>query len=624
MNIFFILAMLLFKLIVPFEANDRVQALQKAWINNDSNALGALLSNQFTLGENDKRTSLSIIEQIIEQSTTLTDITMLKHDNDIIEVNYHFSNGTEQKSSIKLDENNYILSIEYFENAMSQNIASSDAVPLSDIDFLSDHERLNLYQLLINEINHYDAEARATRNNSKTVQWSEYVEHHKTSFINSQSWQELAENFQAFADGFVNLHSHMSFNQEFDGPTKQSQISIGYTYPDMSFFINDKDKENIVKINDLAIEHVFDHYENYSCAHNSTIGCMDSFSKDFESGTLKIENQAVKQITTATQSIVLNYTDKESIDPMQKYLTPIDVNHYKNWKIVNKGYKTAILKKDNDLLIVIKNFVYPNGTGGGLRCEQQANEKTMCHDIQMIRKALNHFDTTQYNLIIDVQNNGGGNENSPFLAELSHKPFKDLGVQYRNTALLHDKKMRQYLFYGSKRAESWFSDLIKDTNRFNQQAFLPTRSDFCRGDEKCAIKAMEPNGSRNFKNVVILTNHNCVSSCDDFVWRMQEYSGAKVFGLPNAADATYSRVSITFYIDKNRKLSTAYFGDGGTAQFDGTELFSITIPYSRTVDDQGQLRQGIAAQIDQIIPITKHNFNTHDMEVLSQASQSLN
>ncbi len=39
----------------------------------------------------------------------------------------------------------------------------------------------------------------------------------------------------------------------------------------------------------------------------------------------------------------------------------------------------------------------------------------------------------------------------------------------------------------------------------------------------------------------------------------------KSFVYPMLADATYSRTSIIFYIDKNPKISIAYIGDGGIA-----------------------------------------------------------
>ena len=113
----------------------------------------------------------------------------------------------------------------------------------------------------------------------------------------------------------------------------------------------------------------------------------------------------------------------------------------------------------------------------------------------------------------------------------------------------------------------------------------------------------------------------CVSSCDDFVWRMKEFSGAKIMGQPQAADATYSRIFITFYLDKNGNIAKKYSGDGQKIKINGQKLAEIRIPYSKTVDKNGKPLQGTPAKLDKTVAVTKSNFANIENDVVNEALQ---
>ena len=98
---------------------------------------------------------------------------------------------------------------------------------------------------------------------------------------------------------------------------------------------------------------------------------------------------------------------------------------------------------------------------------------------------------------------------------------------------------------------------------------------------------------------------------------MQDYSNATIVGLPNAADATYSRIDLVFYLDQDGQPAVLPFGHGGP-DFEGSKLFTATIPYSKTVTAAGNVRQGVPADLDLMVPVTQENYANHDKAVLQQ------
>lgn len=492
--------------------------------------------------------------------------------------------------------------------------SSEKPVELKNKSFLQPSELLHLYQKLIGFIEAYDAEGIVTRELTKSINWQSYKAHKQKAFVKSKDWQQLKSAFDQLMAGFVNLHTRFRFNKSFAVKPRVNTVKLGFTYPEVSFF-NQQDGEVITVFNEKKSAEAFNEFEQYSCRFNSKIGCLRSFVSHFNKGKLLVNEQPLITFTQAKQVFEVKYK-APSPDKMSGPFTAIKVDRYHGWEVLANGYKVAVLKQPGLLLLRIKNFRYKQGSGADFRCVEPAEEQSMCADIQLIRHVFDQANTNDISLIIDVQNNGGGKENTAFIAELSQAPFKDLMVNYKNTPLLQDEALRAGLFYGSGRAENWFGQLTKK-DMDSSQEWLPSRADFCRANPACKLEWIEPNSKRKFKGVFLLTDESCVSSCDDLVWRMNEYSGAKVFGLPQAADATYSRISATFYLDSDKRIQHLVHPDGSSPEINGTVVFSLTIPYSRTVTSTGQLRQGRAAPTTFLLPISVNNYKTHGIDSLN-------
>ena len=111
----------------------------------------------------------------------------------------------------------------------------------------------------------------------------------------------------------------------------------------------------------------------------------------------------------------------------------------------------------------------------------------------------------------------------------------------------------------------------------------------------------------------------CVSSCDDFVWRMQDYANAKVYGLPPAQDATYARIKLYLYKDQNDEIKSKAVGEMTKLEAENGELFLavIIMPYSKSVTHSGKLRNVAPVDI-QTIPYTLENQSNYSETVLTE------
>ena len=187
------------------------------------------------------------------------------------------------------------------------------------------------------------------------------------------------------------------------------------------------------------------------------------------------------------------------------------------------------------------------------------------------------------------------------------------------TKHLEDAAIRSELFYQSSSTEKWYQKL-KSTGSYDSVAygsFLPVCADFCQGSDLCALDPIQPNShGRTYKEILLLTNQYCVSSCDDFTWRMNKYADAKLVGLPPAADATYSRIHGKFILKSDGTIEAVY---GHSSKPNGMVLATMDIPYSKLIDDNGDLVEGRPPKVDIPVDITSTNFEHKNTAMLDAA-----
>jgi hypothetical protein len=104
---------------------------------------------------------------------------------------------------------------------------------------------IELYDKMIQEIEDLDAEAIEVTNKTKAVNLESYKAYHKKRFLSVKNNQALKERFLEFGKGFVSGHSYFEFllsTNEKPITKLKSNIKIGYTYPNVSFFDLDSKK----------------------------------------------------------------------------------------------------------------------------------------------------------------------------------------------------------------------------------------------------------------------------------------------------------------------------------------------------------------------------------------------
>ena len=512
------------------------------------------------------------------------------------------------------------------------NLNAQNTAILKQVEVLDKKRTESLFQNIINDIEKFDAEMIHTRNNNKDVSWGTYKKHHKEKWKTGVTEETFKKLFYSFSKGYVNGHSHFRFLYPNNNKKKRifykSNIKLGYTYPKVSFY-DLESKKTIVKINDILIEDILWRFKNYETKTIGENAMIQSFKESFESRYLKVKNEVPHTITFSNgQKKVIKYSERTKIKEDNRY-TSIDVGEYKDWKIISKGYKAALLQKENIALIKIKNFKYPNGRGGEVSCKNASlADSTMCKDVRMLKENLDVISKNIDYLIFDLQGNHGGQENTPFLKMFSPDSFYDLRVQYRKTPLLLDVDIRNALNYYGSRGENWFKRINENGiyEKTPDGDFLPPRADFCRGDYNCKLVKQVPNDflTSKFKKIILLVNNDTASSSDDFVFRFKENKNVFLAGQPQAADLTYSLITVLYYLDNTRKIQKVYFGNiQKEPEIVGTKLFKFDIPYSKTVDKNGKILQGNPLPLDLLVPITKENFKIKELDVLNQVVKKM-
>lgn len=494
-------------------------------------------------------------------------------------------------------------------------------------NFLSREDLKSIYEQMIAEIEYLDAEAIEVRNRLKNIKWEQYVTYHKTNFLASRNYEDLKKAFIAFGEGFTNGHSKFRFLypiKKLESKSKSINRQIGFTYPGLSFF-DIKTKKKIEAIDGYDMDSLFHQFQNYQTNALTQLASQNHFVSCINQGKYTIKDDRPKQFRLSDHKVVnVIYNDAES--KTKRALYDEEVNTvYQDWNLIAKGYKTAVFIKDSIALVKIKNFGFKRSSSD-LNCEGQFRDSTLCNDIQIMRNALRTAKERASYLIIDLQDNRGGNENTAFLKELCPYPFKDMSVQYRKTKMLQEDHFRLNVFYGFKGAEVWF-DEIQNNGIFSttkEGAFLPPRADFCRGAVNCDLKDIPLSDYNNydFKTIIILVNEITASSADDFTFRMKKYGKALIAGQPQSADLTFALVDVTFFLDKNNNLVKKYFSSEAD-ESDLKAIFSFSIPYSKTINDKGKLLQGNPLELDLLIPITHDNYADRYQHTLDTAVDKL-
>lgn len=495
----------------------------------------------------------------------------------------------------------------------------------------SSFDSKEFYNLLKNEVQRVDAEGILVRNQNKKVNWKSFLSYVAPKFDNIKTWEGLGQAFNSFADGFVNSHSHFKYYKVETPDSLRINRRIYFEYPNLKFY-DVTSQDTISQLGGVDILARFKHFSNYECPYNNDQACAWSFLKKLSRGNLLVNGVRPNIITlqkdSGSYNLKLTYSKQSKEEVKLSTNKEICTNlKYDNFQLIYSGINSCLLLKGNTALIRLTSFHYPGKyKHQNIYCNEPVVPNSMCEDVNALLDKLHSLSPN--NIIFDLSFNGGGQENTPFIAALLSRSFKDLKVRYKKTVELEDTTLRSFLFYGLNSAESWFTNLVSNGTyqALAYGEYLPMRPNFCRGTNLCDDVAISPrDDAYSDANFYILVNGACASSCDDFTWRMVKYANAKVVGLPQMADATYSRLKIAIFY-KNGKFIARSYGQAQKITINqGEDLIAeAIIPQSATVNEAGQLMTGKPTPLDLEVPLTKENEENWNSMAIQRTVEEFN
>ncbi len=490
---------------------------------------------------------------------------------------------------------------------------SSQSFANQSLSFPNETQRKDIAVTLLSAIESIDAMTIELRNNTRKIDWQTFKTINTNNITKAADWDSLYRAINNIHFGIINRHSYVlvekSIRDNIGKLGRWPGFEIGYTWPEISFFSLDN-QQQIDTINNKSITELFDTFFNLYCNDVHTSGCLRLFSDYMKSGYYFLGNSDELKIAykNGTQDTI-NKTVKAKSEQKSNEREAIDCsNVYSSVQaeLRYNGSQSCLFETQSAYILKILYFGSWGTNDDDIYCEH-AKEKGMCADINEIKRLTNAKPSKS--LVIDIQNNGGGAENTPWIAALTQHGFKDNLVLYKNLPLLADPTIRQGAFYGSEYAENWYQK-IKDTVK-SSDLFLPKRSDFCRGSTFCEAKTVNSaSTSINYLDLKLITNEKCVSSCDDFIWRLRQYAQGKTYGQLPATDGAYARLNGYLFMTKDGAIKNIIAAEGNAPSIENAALLvSYRIPISKTVTLEGKNLEGDDSVLDFPLSISQDNFS---------------
>ncbi|KJY75964.1 hypothetical protein [Vibrio nigripulchritudo] len=501
---------------------------------------------------------------------------------------------------------------------ISTQVLMSHSFAKDKLPFPNKSQREEIASKLLSGIESIDAVTIELRNKTRIIDWNEFKAIIRNKIMNSFDWSSFYRSIDNLHYGILSRHSYVVVGENIQKEVKHyprwPKLQIGYTWPEVSFFSTSNHK-SIELVNGRKIEGLFEEFFNLYCNDVHRSGCLRLFSTHMSSGY---------QFSEELDQIVVNYVDgslekfENERGTKKKIKNSVDcLNMYSslNLNLIYAGSQSCLYEINGKYVLKIFYFGEWGASYDDIYCED-VKEQGMCFDINEISRITRG--SPERSLVIDIQNNEGGTENTPWIAALTKNGFKDNLVAYKNISLLSDPEVRGSVFYFSDRAEKWYQKIIVKINR--NDIFFPIRPDFCRGSVECNNLTIDSSlNSIRYKELKLVVNGGCVSSCDDFIWRLREYADAKTYGQLPATDGAYARLNGYLFMNAQGQIVNIIAGDGNQPSGgSGTLLVTYQIPISKTVAIDGELLEGNDSVLDNLLPINKNNFNNLSLHNLKE------
>jgi hypothetical protein len=276
-------------------------------------------------------------------------------------------------------------------------------------------------------------------------------------------------------------------------------------------------------------------------------------------------------------------------------------DRYAGFHLVYGGKFACFFEKDSDpstVILRITSFQY----------KRSSNQEGPSSPREEVNSFMSYWQTharQTKHLIIDVSNNGGGNQPTPYYEVFFDRPYQEQWVRFKKIQELNDANLRSAMFWETNAQEIWFQNVKKegvwDATPYGE--FLPPVPMFCALEDQDCRLGLFPVRNPGFSgNVSLIVNHACVSSCDALVYTFKQelQERVKVIGQPHAADTTYSRIRIGVELEDSTKgFRLKILPQYGKVP--GTVIFSQVVSVTRSVKADGAVVSGKPLEIDRFV-----------------------
>ncbi len=213
-------------------------------------------------------------------------------------------------------------------------------------------------------------------------------------------------------------------------------------------------------------------------------------------------------------------------------------------------------------------------------------------------------------LIIDVAGNSGGEVVVRWLQLLAATPFQMPYGQVKKIREFNQPNVRKALFWGSSRSQV-FIEALKRDGQFEstvEGGWLPRQQKFCFSDDdqtgdgsltdECNAIQHAPRAHGFSGRVTLVLDQFCNSACVTFARTTKANLNARIVGLPDVADTSFSRLQLHFGFDASGQAVTGVEDASAVAKPVGR----FTLAATRSTDDKGTITSAKPLMPDRLVP----------------------
>ena len=207
---------------------------------------------------------------------------------------------------------------------------------------------------------------------------------------------------------------------------------------------------------------------------------------------------------------------------------------------------------------------------------------------------------TVKHLIIDVAGNGGGENVLAWYQLLFTKPYQSSFVRFKKIREFDEPAVRQALFWKSNTFADFVDKLKQDGSfsKIREGEWLPPFPMFCPNDDAtCLTEKHEPRAHGFSGRVSLIVDPLCISACVEFARNVKVALGARVVGLPDSADTTFSRLQIHFGFDVDGQPVTAVADESKVK----SRVGSFTVAATLSTNATGVVHSGQPLTPDRVV-----------------------